>query len=261
MEHRTLTQIPLDLLDDNPDQIRSTGTDPHLQDLIESIKQIGLLHPLLVKPNNGRYTILDGHRRRRALELLTVPTAPCIIRDDALSGAEIALHSSTFRSNLSPLEEGIAISTWLLADETRNPAQAAQVFARSKEWIMSRLETLTFPPNLQDAIHAGLIPLGAARELNQIPLEFGQLSLIQSAIASGITVPLARQWRKDAEQIAALPPEQQTQHILNIPTRPGIMVTLPCFMCEIPTEMDQLTIARLCPRCRDAILNPEIPGA
>ena len=102
----SIQEIPVGDLDTNPDQPRQTFDDESIAQLADSIRDQGVLQPLLVVPfNGGRYRIIAGERRYRASRLAGLETLPCIVKDiDVVRQMEIALIENLQREDLNPLE-------------------------------------------------------------------------------------------------------------------------------------------------------------
>ena len=112
-----VTEIAVSQLDPNPDQPRRTFDTQALEALAESIRQAGVLQPLLVVENGARYRIVAGERRYRASRLAEKTEIPAIVRDwDEQTRLEAALIENLQRDNLNPIEEAMGVRR--LMDET-----------------------------------------------------------------------------------------------------------------------------------------------
>ena len=102
----SIQEIPVGELDPNPDQPRQTFPDESIAQLADSIRDQGVLQPLLVVPSDGgRYRIIAGERRYRAGRMAGLETLPCIVKDiDVVRQMEIALIENLQREDLNPLE-------------------------------------------------------------------------------------------------------------------------------------------------------------
>ena len=122
-----------------------------LDELKASIKQYGILEPLIVRPRDAVYELVAGERRFRAAGAIGLETVPVIIKD--LSDAEVhevMLIENLQRSSLQPLEEAISLETILKQDITQK--KLAKKLGKSQAWISNRLRLLTAPENLKDMI-------------------------------------------------------------------------------------------------------------
>ena len=148
MEFQT---INLDTIDPNPNQPRKDWGDDSLQELAESIKQVGVLVPLLVRPLNGRYEIVHGERRWRAAKMASLDQVPAMVQ--ALTDTEaflISLTENLQRQNLNPIEEAKAYE-WL-QDQGYSQAKIGEVIGKSQQYVASRLVLLALPPGVKEKI-------------------------------------------------------------------------------------------------------------
>lgn len=143
--------IKLDMIDPNPNQPRKDFGDDTLQELAESVKQVGVLVPLLVRPLNGRYEIVHGERRWRAAKMAGLSQVPA--RVQPLTDTEafiISLNENLQRQNLNPIEEAKAYS-WL-QDQGYSQAKIGEIIGKSQQYVASRLVLLALPPGVKEKI-------------------------------------------------------------------------------------------------------------
>src|SRR6266566_9232720 len=98
--------IALDLIDDPQQAMRSNVTAASVEDLVLSIKQVGLIEPIVVKPKNGRYEVIAGHRRKFAHEVAKLPTIQCYVRNVTTDQSEMMkIHENLYREDIKPSDE------------------------------------------------------------------------------------------------------------------------------------------------------------
>jgi ParB family chromosome partitioning protein len=194
----TMTEIPTDKLVEPKVDMRTALTRTDVSDLMESINQIGLLNPVLVKKVKDGFEVLAGARRFRACRRLGWKKIPCIVFPEAGLGGEIAkMHENQVRREISPLEEAEFLA--LLQTEYKlNGKQLAKKIARAESYVSERLALLNAPEELRAAIAKGDVSFSAARELMRIRDESVRASWINHAITMGINDTTAKQWRMDA---------------------------------------------------------------
>ena len=150
----------------NPLQPRTRFDDSGLDELTASIKQQGILQPLIVRPNpidKATYEIIAGERRWRTAQRAKVHEAPVIVRD--LSDSEafaVALIENIQRDQLSPMEEATAYAR-LAADFNQTQEQIAQVVGKSRPHISNTMRLLDLPPDVQTLLLEGKLTAGHAR--------------------------------------------------------------------------------------------------
>ena len=159
------TEVDLDLLSPNPFQPRLMMTDESLDDLAESIRQNGIIQPIVVRRSGDRYEIVAGERRWRAAQragLLRVPIAIRDIPDTKL--LEIALIENIQRENLNPIDEALAYRR--LIDEFRMTQEAvAAAVGKDRASIANYLRLLKLPDDVQHEVAIGALSMGHARAL------------------------------------------------------------------------------------------------
>jgi ParB family chromosome partitioning protein len=163
---RTLRHMPIELLKASPNNPRKHFADADLEDLAKSIRDKGLLQPIVVRPLNGsEYEIVAGERRWRAAQRAGVHDVPVLIRELTDGEAlEIALIENIQRSDLNPLEEARAYS--LLLDQFNyTQQQLADSIGKSRSHIANTLRLMTLPESVRIQIESGNLTAGHARAL------------------------------------------------------------------------------------------------
>lgn len=159
------TMIPINKIEPNPDQPRNQFDEDSLQELADSIKQYGILQPLLVKKRNDFYEIIAGERRWRAAKLAEVKEVPVIIReftDDEI--VEIALIENIQRENLNSIEEAMAYKK-LMEDFNLKQDEVATKVSKSRATITNSLRLLKLDERVQNLLQEEMISTGHARAL------------------------------------------------------------------------------------------------
>jgi ParB family chromosome partitioning protein len=159
-----------------------------LEELASSIRENGMIQPLLVRRAGGRYQIIAGERRWRAAQRLGLPTVPVVIRDvpdDRL--LELALVENIQREELSPLEEAQAFQR--LHDEFRlTQEDVARKVGRDRSTVANTLRLLRLPAEVKDLIASGRLDAGHGRALLALDGAEDQLALAREAGKKGLSV-------------------------------------------------------------------------
>jgi ParB family chromosome partitioning protein len=159
-------EIDIDLISPNPKQPRTVFDEAALNELMVSIKEIGILQPPVVREvSGGRYELIMGERRYRAAKAVGLKTIPVIIRqtpDNEL--LREALIENIHRSQLNPLEEGAAYAQ-LLSDFNCTHEELATKLGRSRPHLSNTMRLLTLPQAVQKRVALGIISAGHARAL------------------------------------------------------------------------------------------------
>lgn len=167
-DDQQVIQIPVDELQSNPLQPRGVISPESLVDLVDSIREHGILEPLVVAKTPAGYQIIAGERRWRAAKAVGLGTVPSIIKETTPKGMlEMALVENVQRVDLNPLERGKAFQR--LAEEFGlGTGEIARRIGKSAAFISNSLRLLTLPDALKDGILSGIISEGHARALAAI---------------------------------------------------------------------------------------------
>jgi ParB family transcriptional regulator, chromosome partitioning protein len=192
----TLIDVPLDRVDPNPKQPRETFDEETLQELAASVAAVGVLQPIVIRPQEDRFQIIMGERRVRAAKLAGLTTIPAVVRlteEDAL--LRDALIENIHREDLNPLEEAAAYEQ-LLADFGVTHEDLAARLGRSRSGITNALRLLKAAPSVQRRIAAGTLSAGHARAVLKLLEHDQQERLADRIVAEGLTV-------RQAEELAS----------------------------------------------------------
>ena len=181
-------ELPIGSIEPNPRQPRSVFDPDALAELVYSIREIGLLQPVVVREAGNHYELIAGERRLRASKEAGLTHIPAIIRatddDDLLRDA---LLENLHRSNLNALEEAAAYSQ-LLADFGCTQEELAQRIGRSRPQVTNTLRLLKLPPDVQRRVAAGVLSAGHARALLSLDDADAMNALAQRIVNEGLSV-------------------------------------------------------------------------
>lgn len=167
-ENNKQREIELDLLEPNPLQPRGSITPDTLKDLVESIKEHGILEPLIVAHTPAGFQIIAGERRWRAAKISGLKKAPVIIKETSPRGMlEMALVENVQRSDLNPVERGKAFQR-LITEFNLTTGEISKRVAKSPSFVSNSLRLLTLPDAITDGLLTGMITEGHARALAAI---------------------------------------------------------------------------------------------
>ena len=184
-----LREVPVDLIEANPNQPRRQFDEDALVALAESLRARGVLQPVLVRPVvGGTYELIAGERRWRAAQMAGLETLPAVVRDhDEVNSLEIALIENMAREDLNPVEEARACS--MLVDElglTRE--EIGRRVGRSRVAVSNLMRLLDLPDEVLDLLEAGALSEGHGRALLMAPDHDDRRRLARAAVAEGWTV-------------------------------------------------------------------------
>ncbi|MGI5826496.1 MAG: ParB/RepB/Spo0J family partition protein [Patescibacteria group bacterium] len=161
-------QMPIDQLQSNPLQPRGVITPESLVDLVDSIREHGILEPLVVAKTPAGFQLIAGERRWRSAKIVGLKTVPVIIKETSPRGMlEMAIVENVQRVDLNPVERARAFQR--LIDEFNLPtSEIAKRIGKSQAYVSNSLRLLTLPDAIKDGILSGLITEGHARALAAI---------------------------------------------------------------------------------------------
>jgi ParB family chromosome partitioning protein len=161
-----LLNIPVDQIDRNPEQPRQRIDQEALVGLASSLRESGVIEPLIVRPHRGRFQLVAGERRWRAAAMIGRTTVPAIVRDDLddAMAHELAVIENMARDDLTPIEEARSIA---ILCETRGftKAEIGRRVGRSREAISNLVRLLELPDEAQALIDSGRLTQGHGRAL------------------------------------------------------------------------------------------------
>ena len=182
-------EIAIGEIDPNPDQPRRVFQEEAIAQLAQSIKDQGVLQPILVVPgDNGRYRIVAGERRWRAARLAGLETVPCVVRDlDIVQQMEIALIENLQREDLNPIEVAQGIRS-LMQHCGYTQEAVANRLSKSRPAVANLLRLLTLPDEIADMVRDGVLSAGHARVLAGLEDDKVKLALARQTVDSGWNV-------------------------------------------------------------------------
>ena len=227
----TFADLPVDVIAANPHQPRQVFDEDDISELAASIKEVGLLQPIVVRrrdDGDAGYELIMGERRLRAAKEAGLETIPAVVRyaaDDEL--LRDALLENLHRVQLNPLEEAAAYQQ-LLEDFNCTHAELSQRIARSRSQISNTLRLMKLPPLVQRRLAAGVLSAGHARSLLGLPDAAAMERLAQRIVAEGLSV-------RATEELVALHDEPDARRTKPLRTRSA---TLPALSTRLSDTFD-----------------------
>lgn len=209
---QNLTEIELVKIKPNPWQPRKVFKEEYLQELAASIKEHGILQPLVVVPmGDGNYQIIVGERRWRASQIAGLTKVPVIIRDamEEQKKLELALIENIQRHNLDPIEEAQAYHQ-LIDQYKLTQEEVAKKVGKGRPTISNMLRLLNLPLKIQKAIADGVISEGHGRAIVSLVGMEKQLAMFDMVVAESMTV---RQVEEKVRELMARPKQNKTARL------------------------------------------------
>jgi len=251
---KTIKEVSLDLIDE-PKGILRMDIDPDaLDDLAQSISEIGLLQNILLAVDGDRFEIVFGHRRFLASKKLGLSTIRAIVRK--MTQKEIGIARATeniSRADLTPIEEASTYKN-LIDEYGLSLEQVAKKMGKTPGTIKRRMDLLRMPPILQKAVHKKQISMTVAEELWPIADEASLEYYLMFAVENGCTREVARSWAKDWKdgQRRSQTPDGAGGRVDFSPNEPRPSF-VPCDICNQPVDLNTTKFFRTCPTCWGAI--------
>ena len=181
-------EVPIDSIVPNPKQPRTVFDEEMLQELSESIREVGVLQPVVVREVGEGYELIMGERRLRASKLAGATHIPVIIRGtDDTDLLRDALLENLHRAQLNPLEEAAAYQQ-MLEDFACTQEELSRRIKRSRPQISNTIRLLRLPAGVQRRVAAGVLSAGHARALLMLDDPQAQERLAQRIVAEGLSV-------------------------------------------------------------------------
>lgn len=211
-------EIEVSAIVPNPKQPRTHFDEAALEELADSIRTLGIIQPITVRPQqDGRYIIISGERRWRAAQLAELKTVPAYVRDvDDQNLHEMALVENIQRQDLNAVE--VAVSLQRLMDECGLTQDAlSQRVGKKRSTIANYLRLLNQPPEVQLAVREGALSLGHAKALAAVAAE-EQVPLLRKCLKKGLSVRQTEQLVAERQQKVknATPEEEYPESYLRL---------------------------------------------
>ncbi len=166
-----IVQVAVTSIKPNPHQPRSIFNPDELEDLVSSIREHGIIQPLIVVKDGSGYQLIAGERRLRASQEIGLDTVPVIVREFAeQEKLEVALIENVQRSNLNPVEEAVAYQR-LIDEFNLTQEQVAQKVGKSRAAVANTIRILALPTEIQKALINKQITFSTARVIAGLPPE------------------------------------------------------------------------------------------
>ncbi|MFQ5751671.1 MAG: ParB/RepB/Spo0J family partition protein [bacterium] len=242
--------ISIDMIDDPEIAMRSNIQDPDIDTLAQSIKEHGLLEPLVVRPNGDRYELIAGHRRLTACKMISKIMIPCTIRDvDANSPLLLRIQENTHRLDVNPVDDAIYIYK-MIEQLGISVDELAQKMKRTKRYIEDRLSILDMPDVLIKAVGTKSIGIRAAQSMMKITDEPYRDSLISIAVKDGVSADTADRWFKmwELNQLPEMPTKENLQEAVEGQAPPERAIQCAkCLQSGLVRDMLTVWIHKRCP--------------
>jgi ParB family chromosome partitioning protein len=182
-------RLPMDRIDPSPWQPRRRFDEEALSELADSIREQGLIQPLVVREKGGRYELIAGERRFRALQRLEWRDAPAVILDAADTRMlELALVENLQRDDLNPIETAEAYQALLANGKYANHEALASRLGVARASLTNTLRLLGLPGEVRQRVAERALSIGHAKAILALPDAVAQMRMARRAVAEGLSV-------------------------------------------------------------------------
>mgnify|MGYP001578724685 CR=1 FL=1 len=242
-------EISLDLIDQPVKAMRVNLTPESVEDLARSIRQFGVLQPILVRKVGERLEIIAGHRRYTAAKLAGLAKIPCVVANLSADMADVAkIHENIYRADVNPVDEA-AYLDYLVKTYKLSPQKLGEQIGKSASYVSDRLAILSYPDELRQALSRGQVKLTVARVFSRITDPQKLHEYLHYALVSGITPQVAEGWYADwkRQQKGEFDEPKETQSLPFVDQYKPTQVN--CLICAEDLPMMYARIAYLHDEC------------
>jgi len=249
-----ITEIKLNDIIDPLFQPRDKLEIEGLEALATSIREIGLINPIIVKPHADQYRLIAGTRRFHAFKMLGKDSIPAKVVEEGDRESLLIQFSENFhRQDLNPLQLARTLE-FLLTEMKLSTSEVALLCNKSREWVSKTLSLLEMPDYLQEAVQTNLLSSSVAQELDRIPNQSLKEQYTSHAVAGGCTEKVARQWAQQAKMTLAAQADRVAQREAGAdalpPPPPPPLQRQTCYICGAPEDRVVLEPVLLCWHCK-----------
>ncbi|MFH1123654.1 MAG: ParB/RepB/Spo0J family partition protein [Pseudomonadota bacterium] len=181
-------QCPIEAIEPNPYQPRMSFDDRELEELVESVKEKGVITPLLVTKTEKGYQLIAGERRWRAAQKAGIRRVPVVVREiSPMESLELALIENIHRKDLNPIEEALAYNRWL-DDSSMTQETLAKKLGKDRTTITNMLRLLKLPQIIQKDLIDNRLTMGHARVLAGLKGQEDQTAIRDEILRKGLSV-------------------------------------------------------------------------
>lgn len=247
-----LVQLPTQSI--TPQQLDRDVTEEGITDLTNSIREHGIIEPLIVSELEGTYHLIAGKRRLIAAQRLNLPTVPCLLveatHDQAIA---LTLHENLYREELNPVHEA-TFYLYMRDNLSMSNRDIAKLTGKGEAYISQRLQIQTWNAKLINALKESKISFSVARELSRLTNEKDLIYLLEHAIRDGVNYRTVQLWVRQLTTPLIFPSPRDDSSP-DTPSQPSPYRTkVLCFWCNQEVDIDKILQIYLCPDCYRSIL-------
>jgi len=244
-----IVHLRLDQVNPPEFDARLTSNPEADEELQESIREIGIKLPLIVRAVGDGFEIIAGNRRFNAAGIIGLAAVPCIVEKVTGSLADkIKLHENMKRLPLSHVDQAYSFAH-LIKEYNMTETEIASLIKMSIGYVSQHLSLLQTDPIILSAVQDSRINFSVARELMACKDKDEQVNLCQYIVKTGASVEIVKQWVKDSNRETENFEHDNKLEVQNNPIPEPQIPHYPCAVCTTLTKYDEIKTIRMCPGC------------
>lgn len=241
--------LPLDAIHSPKYPMRTSIPPAGLEQLAASIRAVGVISPIQVRPHGGAYEVVAGDRRVAAARLAGLSTIPAVVvsvEDDEATARTV--HENLYREEVNVWDEAHFL-TLALDRLGITPAELAERINRSERYVLNRVDLMLYDEPIQDAVKNGKMGLGVAQRLMKIDNDKSRSDYVRYAIEHRITDRIADVWVREANAGTAYDEVPKTPEQINERPRGASTSAVECRLCLGKLQPMDAKFFFACPTC------------
>jgi len=232
-----------------PNEMREVDRDEGFQDLVASVRRLGVLQPVVVREGDEGFVLVAGHRRLAAAKEVGLEVIPVTVAvGPEKRDREIAFAENLFRKDMSAVETAAALRD-VLESERMSIEELARAVQRSVHWVERMVSMCEWPSEVLLAVHQGAVSVAAGQNLALVTDDSYREFLVRQAVDNGATARTTAAWLQAFR--AMLPAEQAVEApaIAGREPQEPLIPQAPCMCCGQVFRMDALSHVPICVAC------------
>jgi len=239
---------------DSQYQTRLIRDDEDLQQLVESIRNQGILQPICVCGGGNKYTVMAGHRRFAAAKIIGLDTITCSVLDNNKHDPwAVAFHENVYRKDMTPIEEAIFVVE-SMEKGAMTAEELAPLIRKSVSWIREKITMTAWPDDVAAAVHIGKISVAAAKNLAQIDDDKARIILVEYAVENGANARTTAAWLQGYRANESMENPGEIEPLPGQPITAGVAPYAPCVVCDEKFMMTEMTYLPICATCQEEVI-------
>ena len=245
--------LPLDAIHSPKYPMRSSIPTKGLERLAESIRAVGVISPIQVRPHGGAYEVVAGDRRVAAARLAGLDVIPAVVVSvEDMEATARTVHENLYREEVNVWDEAHFL-TLALDRLDLHPAEMAQQINRSEQYVRNRIDLMLFDEPIQEAVKQGKMGLGVAQRLMKIDNDKSRGQYVRYALEHPITDRIADVWVREANAGTSYDEVPKTVETLDERPKGASTASVQCRLCFGSLTPKDAKFFFACPTCLHAL--------